>query len=65
MSKLSKFKKPSSHITSEDLEKIFKQSELARTHFFPKEVPSLSVQEIGVEDHSTDFKQKDRVCGKK
>ena len=49
---LDQFKKPSSQMTSEDLEKIFKESEIYRSHFFPKEVPCLSIKETSMESSS-------------
>ena len=57
---LSQFKKTTSQITSEDLKKIFKQSEICRSHFFPKEVPSLIIKEAPMKNSSISTHQKKR-----
>ena len=45
-------------MTSEDLKKIFKQSEICRSHFFPKEVPSLLIKKAPMENSSNSTRQK-------
>lgn len=50
---MKRFKRPVSKMTSMVLQKIFKASELSRTHFFPKKVPSLSLKEPSVENSFT------------
>ena len=46
-------------MTSEDLKKIFKQSEICQSHFFPKEVPSLLIKEDLMETPSISTRQKE------
>lgn len=55
---LSQFKKPSSQMTSGGLKKIFKQSEIRQSHFFPKEVPSLLIKKTPTKNSSTSTCQK-------
>lgn len=54
---LSSHKKSKSHITSEELEKIFKESDFCRSHFFPKEVPSLEVLDLSFDENSQPEKE--------
>ena len=39
-------------MTSETLQKIFKESEIHRAYFFPKKVPSLNTNENSTEKES-------------
>jgi len=50
---MKRFKRPVSKMTSMVLQKIFEESELSRTHFFPKKVPSLSLKEPSVKNSFT------------
>jgi len=56
---LSPYKKPSSQVTSEELEKIFKESEFCRSHFFPKEVPYFA--ELDKQGHKNHLSQKNQT----
>ena len=54
---MGQFKKVASKMTSEELENLFKVSEIRRSYFFPKKIPSLESDSI-LEEKELDDRKK-------